>query len=180
MTNRCPSCSQFGGERGNPQAEARCGEPVSRNASELDSASLRYVGVTKLPKVLKSAIVGEATLESSRRTPRGGWRRRAGKEKSRNLRGPAWAVTPRRESDGLIVARKGLIRLERRGPTVSVRALKLTSSVWPKGRLRESYETAEMRADGAWVPECLQERRMRENCMSGSTRGSDGKGIALR
>ena len=119
MTNRCSSCSQVGGERGNPQAEARRGEPVSRNASELDSASLRYVGVTKLPEMLKSVIAGEATLESSRRTPRGGWRRRAGKEKSRNLRGPTKAEAPRRESDGLIVARKGLIRLERRGPTVS-------------------------------------------------------------
>ncbi len=48
MVNRCPTCSQAGGERSNPQAEARCGKPASRNASELDSASLHYMGVAIL------------------------------------------------------------------------------------------------------------------------------------
>ena len=102
-----------------PKAKHRKGEPVSRNASELDSASLRYEGMTKLPEMLKSAIVGEATPASNRRIPRGGWRRRAGKEKSRNLRDPLEAKAPRRESDDPIVAGKGLIRLERRGSTVN-------------------------------------------------------------
>ena len=133
MITECPSCSQSGGERSNPQAEARNGEPVSRNASELDSASLRYrTGVTSLPYWLKSVIGGEATLARIRRTPRGGWRQRAGKEKSRNLRGPSLAATPRRESDDPIVAGKGLTRLERRGSTVSVQPSKLNSSVWLK------------------------------------------------
>ena len=103
-----------------PKAKHRKGEPVSRNASELDSASLHYEGVTKLPEMLKSAIAGEATPTSNRRTPRGDWRRRAGKEKSRNLRDPRRAATPPRESDDLIVARKGLTSLERRGSTVNV------------------------------------------------------------
>ncbi len=44
MTNRCPSCSQPGGERSNPQAEARRGEPASRNASELDGNATAGVG----------------------------------------------------------------------------------------------------------------------------------------
>ena len=92
---------------------------MSRNASELDSASLHYKGATKLPKKLKSAIVGEATPTSNRRTPRGGWRRRVGKEKSRNLRDPVWTKASGRESDGLVVAQKSLIHSERRGPTVS-------------------------------------------------------------
>src|SRR5579862_2777759 len=119
MTKRCPTCSRTGAGRSNPQGEARRGEPVSRNASELDSASLRYEGVTNLPKVVKSAIAGGATPASNRRTPRGGWRRRAGKEKPRNLRDPFEAAMPGRESEDLIVARKGLTRLERRGSTVN-------------------------------------------------------------
>ena len=90
---------------------------MSRNTSELDSASLRYVGVTKLPKKLKSAIA--ETLERTQRTPRGVWRRRAGKEKPRNLRDPHWAKVPMRESDDPIVALKGLIHLEPRGSTVN-------------------------------------------------------------
>jgi len=60
----------------------------------------------------KPATAGEATLERNRRAPRGGWRQRAGKEKSRNLRDPALAATLRRESDGPIVTRKGLTSLE--------------------------------------------------------------------
>jgi hypothetical protein len=86
MTKRCPSCSQPGGERSNPQAEARRGKPASRNASELDSASLHYVGVTILPDWVKSATGDEATPECNRRAPRGDWRQRVGKEKSIPLR----------------------------------------------------------------------------------------------
>jgi hypothetical protein len=92
---------------------------VSRNASELDSASLRYVGMTKRPEMLKSAIAGVETPTSSRRIPRGGWRRRIGKEKSRNLRDPLWRAISWRESEDPIVARKGLISLEPRGSAVS-------------------------------------------------------------
>jgi len=136
MITECPSCSQPGSERSNPQAEARCGEPVSRNPAqrdELDSASLHYpMGVTHLPDWLKSVTDGEATLTSIRRAPRGDWRQRAGKEKSRNLRGPSSVATQWRESDDSIVAGKGLTRLERRGSTVSVQPSKLNSSVWLK------------------------------------------------
>ncbi len=114
------TCSQCGGERSNPQAEARNGEPASRNASELDSASLRYVRATKLPDRLKSAIDGEEIFTSNRRALRGGWRRRVEKDMSRNLRDPLLAKAPWRESDGLIVVKKRLTRVERRGPTVSV------------------------------------------------------------
>ena len=133
MTTRCPSCSQTGGERSNPQAEARGGEPASRNASELDSASLRKMGVTILPKMVKSATDDEATPVCSRRAPRGGWRQRAGKERFRNLRDPAWAMAPHRESDGLVGGRKGLTGLERRGPTVNVRRSKRPAAAWPQG-----------------------------------------------
>jgi len=148
MTTRCPSCSQPGSERSNPQAEARCGEPTSRNASELDSASLHTVRVTILPDMVKSGTGGEATPECSRRTLRGDWRQRVGKEKSRNLRGSSTAETPRRESDGLIVARKGLTRLERRGSTVNVQPSKLNSSVWLKADCG-IYELAAMDAEHA-------------------------------
>jgi hypothetical protein len=126
MTTKCPSCSQSSGERSNPQVEAWNGEAVSRNASKLDSASLRLkVGVTNLPYWLKSATGGEVTFICTRQTPRGGWRQRAAKEKSRNLRDPQpTIVLSERESDGLIVAKKGLTILERRGLTVSAQRLK--------------------------------------------------------
>jgi hypothetical protein len=117
MSNKCPTCSQPGAERSNPQGEARCGEPVSRNANELDSASLRKVGAANPPEMMKPATVGRAALVCSRRAPRGGWRQRAGKEKSRNLRGPFRPAKlavhrdvnpsrPGRESEGIVVAGK--------------------------------------------------------------------------
>lgn len=123
MTNKCPTCSQTGVERSSPQDEARRGEPASRNASELDSASLDKAGVASLPGMVKPAIIDEETFESNRWAPRGDWRQRVGKEKSRNLRGPR-AVMRDRESDEPIVAGKGLTNLERRGSTVKVQRLR--------------------------------------------------------
>ncbi len=136
MSNKCPTCSQSGAERSNPQGEARCGEPVSRNKIELDSASLRKMGAANLPEVVKPATVGQAALVCSRRAPRGGWRQRTGKEKSRNLRYPLRCAKlevrrgvnpsqPQRESDSPIVAKKGLTSPEPRGLTVNVQPLKL-------------------------------------------------------
>jgi hypothetical protein len=89
MSNKCPTCSQTGAERSNPQGEARRGEPASRNENKLDSASLHKVGVANLPDWTKPATVGEATLERNRQAPRGGWRQRVGKGKQRNLGDPA-------------------------------------------------------------------------------------------
>ena len=143
----CSTDSQCGGERGNPQAGARNGEPMSRNASELDSASLRCVRVAKLPEMLKPAIGGEETFTSCRQTLRGGWRWRVGKDNSRNLRGPISAKVPGRESDGLIVAKKRLIRVEQRGPTVNVQPSKLCLTVWPKADCGKINEPAAMDAE---------------------------------
>ena len=122
MSTRYPTCSKASSERSNPQAEASPREPVSRNASELDSASLRLLGVTNLPDMLKSVTDEEAIPVSIRQAPRGDWRQRTGKEKSRNLRGPRSAKTLW-ESDAFIVVGKGLIRLERREATVRVQPL---------------------------------------------------------
>jgi len=44
--------------------------------------------VTKLPERLKSETVAEETFERRQRAPRGDWRWRIEKEKSRNLRDP--------------------------------------------------------------------------------------------
>lgn len=115
MIIECSSCSQPGTERSNPQSEAREGKFVSRNFRELDSASLRYTGVVKLPEMLKPATIGEETFTSNQWAPRGVWRRRAMKEKSRNLRYP---VLTDRESETFIVAKKDLINLEQREVTV--------------------------------------------------------------
>jgi hypothetical protein len=131
MSNKCPTCSQPGTERSNPQGEARGGEPVSRNASELVPASLNKVEAANLPDVLKPATASEATLMCSWRASRGERRQRAGKEKSRNLRDPAVGDKVgvvhrcrRRESDGPIVVKNGLTRAERRRSTVSVQPSK--------------------------------------------------------
>ena len=97
---------------------------MSRNENELTSASLFYMGAANLPEMLKPAIVGQVTLESSRRALRGDWRQRIGKEKHRNLGDPARVRTPRRKSDGFIVAMKDLTNLERREPTVSAQPSK--------------------------------------------------------
>ncbi len=98
------TCSQSSIERSNPQDEVWCDKSASRNTSELDSASLRYLKVISLSEKLKSDIIGEVTFACSRWTFRGGWRQRVEKEKSRNLRDPVFLG---RESDTSIVAKKG-------------------------------------------------------------------------
>ena len=82
------------------------------------------MGVAILSDRVKPATDDEATPVCNHWAPRGDWRQRVGKEKSRNLRGPRWVATPVRESDDPIVARKGLTSLERRGSAVSVQASK--------------------------------------------------------
>jgi hypothetical protein len=58
------------------------------------------------PKLLKPATVDEETFVSNRRTPRGDWRWRVRKEKSRNLRNPNRLHGHVRESDVPIVVKK--------------------------------------------------------------------------
>ena len=106
MLTECPTCSRVGTERSNPQGEARLDELASRNASELDSASLHKVGVAMLPDWLKPAAIGQETFVRSRWAPRGDWRWRVRKEKSRNLRDPSRLHDRARESDVLIVVKK--------------------------------------------------------------------------
>ena len=59
-----------------------------------------------LPDLLKPAIIGQETFICSRWTPRGDWRWRVRKEKSRNLRDPNTTYFSIRESDVLIVVKK--------------------------------------------------------------------------
>ena len=106
MLTEYPTCSRIGTERSNPQSEARLDEPVSCNVCELDSASLRKVGVAMLPEMLKPATIGEEIFICNRWTPRGGWRWHVGKEKSRNLRDPNTSYFGIRKSDVLIVVKK--------------------------------------------------------------------------
>ena len=114
----------------NPTGGASRGEPASRSASELKSASLHKVRVASLSEMLKPATDGEATGECSRRAFRGERRQRVGTERPRNLGDPAppdrLGVRRRagmhncargggRESDRPIVARKRVMTVERRG-----------------------------------------------------------------
>ena len=103
---------------------------MSRSASELKAASLHKVKVARLSKVVKPDTGGEATGVCSRRAFRGEWRQRAGRERPRNLGDPVQhdglsvgdqaGINNRedgcgRESDRLIVARKRVMTVERRG-----------------------------------------------------------------
>lgn len=88
MKTECPACSQTDTERSNPQGEALCDKPASRNASKLDSTSLRYKRVASLTEMVKPETVDEETFRSSQLTLRGGWRQHAGKDKLRNLGDP--------------------------------------------------------------------------------------------
>lgn len=120
MLIECPTCSQTGAERSNPQGEALRGEPTSRNAIELDSASLHYkTGAANLSDMLKPATVGEVTFACNQLAPRGDWRQRVGTDRLRNLGDPKRRFTSFGESDGLVVVKKDLTGLELRGLTVS-------------------------------------------------------------
>ena len=67
--------------RGNLSGEASEGEDASRNASELDSAPLRYWEATRLPDWMKSIAGDEGTGMSSRRASPG-WLEAAGVDRS--------------------------------------------------------------------------------------------------
>jgi len=62
--------------------------------------------VAMLPELLKPAAIGQETFVCSRWAPRGDWRWRVRKEKSRNLRDPNTKHDSVRESDVLIVVKK--------------------------------------------------------------------------
>ena len=183
MSYKCPTCSQSGAERSNPQGEARCGEPASRNASELDSASLHKVGAANLQDWTKPAIVGEAALECSRRAPRGDWIQRAGKEKSSNLGDPADGGKVgvvhrprRRESEGIVVAGKQGNSCGAKGSYCKSETVGRSTPACHR-RLRDKTVRS---PDGIRVgdDECLQESRMLEIRTSGLTRGSNGIGAS--
>jgi hypothetical protein len=181
MSNKCPTCSQSGAERSNPQGEARCGEPASRNAIELDSASLHKVGAANLPDWMKPAIVGEAALECSRWAPRGDWRQRVGKEKSSNLGDPADGSkggvvhrSSRRKSEGIVVAGKQGNSCGAKGSCCKCETIGPIHSRLPVAITGENvYVTDRIRIGD---DERLQESRMREIRTSGLTRGSSGNG----
>ena len=105
MATECPPCSRIGTERSNPQGEARLDELMSRNASELDSASLDYMGMAKPPIRPKPAIRGEEVYKRIHGIPRSVWRQRAGKEPHRNLGDPL-ARGGGGKSEDLIVVKK--------------------------------------------------------------------------
>ena len=89
MLIECSTCSRLGTERSNPQGEAREGESVSRNASELASASLHYSGSGQPVMVGETCYCWKANIRQAQQAPRGGWRQRAEKEGLRNLGDPS-------------------------------------------------------------------------------------------
>ena len=88
MLIECSTCSRLGTERSNPQGEAREGKSVSRNASELASASLNYSGSGQPFRMGETCHCRKANIRQSRQTPRGDWRQRAEKDRLRNLGDP--------------------------------------------------------------------------------------------
>jgi hypothetical protein len=107
MKISCTTCRQSGRERSNPQPEARCVEPASRNVSELVSAPLDNTGMAKLPIKLKPATHEEEATICIHGVPRGVWRQRVGKEPHRNLGDPL-ARGGEGKSDDFIVALKSV------------------------------------------------------------------------
>ena len=113
MLIECSTCSQLGTERSNPQGEAREGKSVSRNASELASASLNYTGSGQPLRIGETCYCRETNIHQVRQTPRGDWRQRAETDGLRNLGDPPWLrvwetnqYRWRWESEESIVARK--------------------------------------------------------------------------
>ena len=89
MSIECSTCSRPGTERSNPQGEAREGESVSRNASELVSASLdAYIGSGQPFAEGETCHRCEVNIHIFGRTPRGAWRQRAETDWLRNLGDP--------------------------------------------------------------------------------------------
>ena len=181
MSKKCPTCSQTGAERSDPQGEARCGEPASRNENELDSASIRNMGAANLPEMAKPATVGEATLERNRQAPRGGWRQRVGKEKSSNLGDPADGGKVgvvhrphRRKSEGIVVAGKQGNSCGAKGSCCKSETIGPIHSRLPEAITGEKVYLADRIRVGD--DERLQESRMREIRKSGLMRGSSGIG----
>lgn len=113
MLIECSTCSRLGTERSNPQGEAREGESVSRNVSELASASLYYPGVGQPLRIGETCYCRKANIRKARQTPRGDWRQRAETDWLRNLGDPSGLGMPvlfqagrRWESEESIVVQK--------------------------------------------------------------------------
>ena len=88
MLIECSACSQLGTERSNPQGEAREGESVSCNASELASASLNYSGSGQPFRIGETCHCRKANIRRARQAPRGDWRQHAETDGLRNLGDP--------------------------------------------------------------------------------------------
>ena len=89
MSIECSTCSRPGTERSNPQGEAREGESVSRNVSELASAPLSsYLGSGQPLTDGETCYRCEVNIHIFQRAPRGDWRWRAETEWLRNLGDP--------------------------------------------------------------------------------------------
>ena len=133
-------------------------ERVSRSASEPDSASLRQVGVAKLPEMPKPVTCREATGVCTCRAPRGGWGRRARKDASRNLGGPLWPgaraegrpgihnreVCCSWESERPIVARKSWKQDGAKGPCCGQAESERECAAWTKVLLRNSWRFGDL------------------------------------
>jgi hypothetical protein len=79
MRTEHQACSEAGGVGSNSGIEAPWSEPVSRSASEPDSASLMKPESGQAPRIAEASTNREAMLKSSGGTLRGGWGQRAGK-----------------------------------------------------------------------------------------------------
>ena len=79
MRTERPACSDMDSAASNCRAEAPWSEPVSRSASEPESASLNQMRTARLPEGLKPEIRYEETFESNAGVLRGERGQRAGK-----------------------------------------------------------------------------------------------------
>src|SRR2546425_12515352 len=97
MRTERPACSETDSAVSNCRAEAPWSEPVSRSASEPESASLNQMRAARLPEGLKPAIRCEETFESNAGVLRGERGQRAGKVELGRLGDPCDRLRHKRD-----------------------------------------------------------------------------------
>ena len=137
--NRAPGAVRFLGSvaRSKREETSLDGKGVSPNASEPDSASLRYFLVANLPERAKPTTLTEERSASRCGTRRGGWGGRVPKERPRNLGGPTWCRKPTQGERGVALW-FGVVACDETGVSDSVSAPHLESG-WGRQRGRGTH-----------------------------------------
>jgi hypothetical protein len=120
------------------------GEGVSPNASEPDSASLRYFLVANLPERAKPTTRTEERSTNRCGARRGGWGGRVPKERSRNLGGPMRSQEPTQGERGVALW-FGVVACDEKGVSDSALVPHLEPR-WERQRRRGNHNPSRVRS----------------------------------